>query len=263
MGKLYFLGTGAALPSVEQEHASLMFESNGAYLLVDASGLPYRKMLALGLTSPDFERLQHIIITHRHIDHCLGLPSLIECLWIAGRDAPLHIYALKTTLELIVPLLDLWQLRSRARNFPILIHPLDGEPNELVVKTDDFEVRTSPTKHAAPSIATKIILPDGTTTVYSSDTAPCAELVTFARGSDYFLLECNYCDDEPKLADLTGHIHSRQWGEVATAVGARYSFVTHHSNTADCSNEALRREIAPHFRGRINIPRDFDVIDLI
>src|SRR6476659_5461655 len=124
MQRLYFLGTGAALPSTTQDNSSLLIESNGTYLMIDCSGSPYRKLLRVGA---DPTLLKHILITHHHIDHISGLPSLIECLWIKGRSEPLHIYALPAAMRVIEVLLDLWDLRNRPiKEFPIVLHTLEG-----------------------------------------------------------------------------------------------------------------------------------------
>lgn len=262
MGRLHFLGTASALPSQSQDNASLLIESNGAYLMIDCSGTPYRKLLKLGV---DPHQLQHIVITHHHIDHIYGLPSLIECLWIAGRTKPLHIYALPTAMPVVETLLDLWELRNRFINqFPIHLHLIGGKPDEFIFETPQFQVRTTPTLHSIPSIATKVIFPNGKVFVYSSDTAPCQSLIDFARGVDHFLMECTFCDSDEELADITYHLHSANYGSMAAAVGAKHTIMIHHSEHPVCSHEAILKEIEgtqPSLH-RVSVPRDFDSIEM-
>jgi ribonuclease Z len=259
MARVIFLGTASALPSATQDNSSLLFESNGYYLMIDCSGTPYRKLLHLGV---DTKKLQHILITHHHVDHCYALPSLVECLWIEGREEPLHIYALRSTIAIIEPLLDLFDLRHRMINyFPIEIHPIDGEENELILHNANFTVRTTPTLHAVPSVATKIIFPKGTSFVYSSDTAPCQTLIDFARKADNFVMECTFCDEDDLLAELTRHLHSSEWGDLATTVGADHTFMIHHSDVSFCSYHKVIDEIAAFSdfpAPKITIPRDLD-----
>jgi ribonuclease Z len=263
MARVIFLGTASALPSATQDNSSLLFESNGYYLMIDCSGTPYRKLLHLGVET---KKLQHIVMTHHHVDHCYGLPSLIECLWIEGREEPLHIYALRTTIAIIEPLLDLFDLRHRMINyFPIEIHPIDGTEDELIFQDENFIVRTTPTVHAVPSVATKVIFPKGTDFVYSSDTAPCQTLIDFARGSDNFVMECTFCDEEAQLAELTRHIHSSEWGDLASQVGARHTFMIHHSDVQTCSYHQVLSEIAEKSNfpaPKVTIPKDLDQFTL-
>jgi ribonuclease Z len=263
MARVIFLGTASALPSATQDNSSLLFESNGYYLMIDCSGTPYRKLLHLGV---DTKKLQHIVMTHHHVDHCYALPSLIECLWIEGREEPLHIYALRSAIAVIEPLLDLFDLRHRMINyFPIEIHPIDGREDEFVFENENFAVRTTPTLHAVPSVATKIIFPKGTSFVYSSDTAPCRTLVDFAKGSDNFVMECTFCDDDDALAELTRHIHSSEWGDLASAVGAQHTFMIHHSDVTTCSYSRVLDEIGKGSgfpSPKVILPRDLDQFTL-
>ncbi len=262
MARLYFLGTASALPSISQDNTSLLLENNGAYLMIDCSGSPYRKLLKLGV---DPDRLEHLLLTHHHIDHIYGLPSLVECLWIKGRTAPLHIYALPGTLEVARQLLDMWELRHRMINqFPIHLHPIAGQEDEFVFETADFTIRTTPTDHAIPSVATKVIFPNGPTFVYSSDTAPCQTLIDFARGADHFLMECTFGDNDAELADITFHLHSSEYREMAAAIGAKHTILIHHSDVEVCPHSRVLEEIGLYreISGQVTIPNDFDVIKL-
>lgn len=258
MARVIFLGTASALPSATQDNTSLLFESNGQFMMIDCSGTPYRKLLALGVPTA---QLQHILITHHHIDHCYGLPSLIECLWIEGRDAPLHIYALKSALAVIEPLLDLWHLRSRNfRSFPIIMHPITGNKDELVFEDNSFKVHTTPMRHAVPSVATKVTFPSLTNFVYSSDTAPCEELVRFAKGADNFLMECTFCEEEAKVSEISRHTRSIEFSDVAARVKAKHTLLIHHSDVKECSNTRLLAEIskAGQLSTTVTIPRDME-----
>ncbi len=262
MARLLFMGTGSALPSASQDNASLLLENNGSYLMIDCSGTPYRKLLKLGV---DPDRLEHIVITHHHVDHIYGLPSLVECLWIKGRSNPLHIYALPSTMEVIITLLDLWKLRDRfIRQFPIHLHTLAGSEDELVLQHPDFTVRTTPTLHAVPSVATKVIFPGGTTFVYSSDTAPCQSLIDFAKGVDHFLMECTFCEADEELAEITYHIHSSEYAQMAGKIGAGNTILIHHSDDEVCPNNVLLDEIQAATRSArsIIIPRDLEILKL-
>ncbi len=259
MARVIFLGTASALPSATQDNSSLLFESNGHYLMIDCSGTPYRKLLHLGV---DTKKLQHIVMTHHHVDHCYALPSLIECLWIEGREEPLHIYALRSAVAIIEPLLDLFDLRHRMINyFPIEIHPINGTANEFVFQNENFIVQTTPTVHAVPSIATRLTFPNGKNFVYSSDTAPCQNLVDFSKGADNFVMECTFCDEEAELAEITRHIHSAEWGDLAAAISAKRTFMIHHSDINNCSYQKVLQEIGKESEfspTQVVIPKDFD-----
>jgi len=261
--RVVFLGTASALPSPTQDNSSLLFESNGSYLMIDCSGTPYRKLVTLGV---ERDRLEHILITHHHIDHIYALPSLVECLWIEGRDIPLHIYALPSAIHAIETLLDLWTLRSRpVRAFPIEIHPIEGYSDELVFHNSNFTVRTTPMIHAVPNVATKVTFPNGVTFVYSSDTAPNQQLVDFAQGVDYVLMECTFCNDDDGLAEITHHLNSEMYGDMALQINAKNTLLIHHSDVVACPHTEILDELGdknPKLHRRVHIPRDMEVMDL-
>jgi ribonuclease Z len=260
MQRIIFLGTGAALPSISQDNSSLLIESNGTYLMIDCSGSPYRKLLQVGA---DPALLHHILITHHHIDHIAGLPSLVESLWIKGRTAPLHIYALPDSMRVIEVLLDLWDLRQRPiKEFPIVLHTIKGEQDELVIDVPEFTLRTTQTMHAVPSVASKIIFPLGQVLVYSSDTAPCQSFLDFARGADYLMMECTFCDEETELAGITFHLTSASFSEIASQTQANHTLLIHHSEQMSCSHADLTKEITQKhaYNGKFSIPKDLDVL---
>ncbi len=263
MPEVIFLGTGAALPTAEQDNTSILFESQGRYLMVDCNGTPYRKLLQVKV---DPNKLDHVLITHAHVDHCYALPSLVECLWIAGRKETLHIYALRAALAILEPLLDLFDLRHRMINyFPIEIHPLEGTDDELAFKDNNFTLRTNPTLHAIPSVACKVIFPSGTDFVYTSDTAPSQGVIKFAGGAKNFMMECTYCDEEDGLATITRHTHSSEWAEVASIIKAEKTFLIHNSKTETCPNPKLLEQIekAGGFpAANVLIPHDLEKVRL-
>jgi ribonuclease Z len=266
MPHLIFLGTAAALPTAHQDNTSLLLENNGHYVMVDCSGMPYRKLLHLGVP---LDALDHVVITHAHVDHMYGLPSLIDSQGIAGRTTTLHIYALGVAMEVIVPLLDLWSLRTRDYcNFPIELHYIEGKEDEAVFSDNAFTLRTTPTRHALPSVAVKFTFPNRPTTlVYSSDTAPCDTLVRFAKGTDYFLLENTYCNDNVELSKITGHMYPQQFRRLANQVAAtKKTILVHHSDAPECPTQDILTQIEaaselPDLE--VTIPQDLDIIELL
>jgi ribonuclease BN (tRNA processing enzyme) len=178
----------------------------------------------------------------------------------------LHIYALPSARTAVETLLDLWDLRSRpVRHFPIHIHTIEGRENELMLKNENFTITTAPMLHSVPSVATRIVFPNGTNFVYSSDTGPCQQLVDFARGTDYVLMECTFCNEDDGLAELTQHMNSGQYRNMAEEINARHTLLIHHSDVSACPHNEILQEIGlnenPNPR-RVYIPSEMEIIDL-
>ena len=85
---LTFLGTGAAIPTLDRNVASLAVQREGETLLFDCGEGTQRQMQrSVGLIN-----LDAIFITHLHADHYLGLPGLIKSYEMQDREERLTIY---------------------------------------------------------------------------------------------------------------------------------------------------------------------------
>src|SRR5215204_3859551 len=77
MFELTFLGTAASTPSPERGLPALMVGAGGERFLIDCGEGTQRQMLRAGI---GLRRLRHVLLTHTHLDHVLGLAGLIATL---------------------------------------------------------------------------------------------------------------------------------------------------------------------------------------
>src|ERR1700693_1356842 len=85
MFDLTFLGTAASTPSAERGLPALLVNGGGSRFLVDCGEGTQRQMLRAGT---GLRRLGHVLLTHAHLDHVLGLAGLIATLGLLDlRDA--------------------------------------------------------------------------------------------------------------------------------------------------------------------------------
>lgn len=80
--KITFIGTGACTPLPGGESACLLV--NGTHL-VDTGWCAALKMRSCGCKP---EEVKTVFITHWHVDHYLGLPSVLLCLGLRSRREP-------------------------------------------------------------------------------------------------------------------------------------------------------------------------------
>jgi ribonuclease BN (tRNA processing enzyme) len=95
----------------------------------------------------------------------------------------------------------------------------------------DVEIRFAPTRHSAPSIATRI---GGL--VYASDTAPCDELAALADGCDLLLTHALLPRVAAGSAHAKRHMTAEDAARLAKATRARRLLLSHRyheSNDAD------------------------------
>ena len=86
--ELTFLGTAASTPSPERGLPALMVTAGGARFLIDCGEGTQRQILRSGL---GFRRLRHILLTHAHLDHVLGIGGLIATLALLKTNSGLTI----------------------------------------------------------------------------------------------------------------------------------------------------------------------------
>lgn len=73
-------------PRNRRTRSSILIESDGEHLLIDC-GPDLREQLL----SADTARLDRVIVTHDHADHCHGIDELRVVSQIIGRPVPLHV----------------------------------------------------------------------------------------------------------------------------------------------------------------------------
>ena len=251
-----FFGTSGAIPSANRDNTALAFYSPDEVILVDCPGSPYQKILRAGL---DPMRVSSLIVTHRHVDHLYGIPSLAHNMGLSGRRTPLHIYALPETMPSLHGFVDLFPLEEKMP-YKIELHEIPSKEGHEVLHAKGFGIRSSPVVHGAPNIALRVefdLPSEQGVVVYSSDTSPCPSLIVLARGADVLIHEATFLHIEAARAASDGHTTGYQAGEVAMRAGVRRLILCHFVASLHDQLEELRREAMQSFGGSVEIPEEF------
>jgi ribonuclease Z len=86
---LVFLGTAAAVPSAERGLPALHVAKGPNRFLIDCGEGTQRQLIRAGL---GFRGMTHVLLTHAHLDHVLGLAGLV---------ATFVLYQLEQTIEIV------------------------------------------------------------------------------------------------------------------------------------------------------------------
>lgn len=113
--------------------------------LVDCGEGTQRQILKSGV---GFKHLNHILLTHGHLDHILGLAGLISTFMRWEAIDEINIYGSQRTMERVDDLINGVVLRG-ARS-PMPINMLDIKPG-LIFSTKKFEVTAFPVEHRGSS----------------------------------------------------------------------------------------------------------------
>jgi ribonuclease BN (tRNA processing enzyme) len=134
-----------------------------------------------GITTLEFEALlaiDHVFLTHSHLDHVLGLPLLLDAVG-EKRSAPVVVHALPAVLEILATDLFNWRLWPDFREIPSAQAPwLRFEPLAIgqPVTLGSRSFIPLPAQHTVPACALQVQTPGGSL-VFSGDTTHSDALV--------------------------------------------------------------------------------------
>jgi ribonuclease BN (tRNA processing enzyme) len=210
-GRLVLLGTkgGPAIRPGGPWPTSTLLELGGRTVVVDCGLGVTRGVTDAGLS---LKALDLVFITHLHSDHVLELGPLLHTAWTAGLATPVTLFG-------PVGLNRYWQSFAQALEFDIEIRIVDeGRPDlrEMVevvefgegevLRDGDLSVTALRVDH--PPVTECFALRfehQGTSIVFSADTAFFPPLADFARGADILLHEAMLEEGVERLVARTGN----------------------------------------------------------
>jgi ribonuclease Z len=251
------LGSGTAVPTAARDNTALAFRLDGAAVLIDCPGSVEQKLARAGM---DPARLDAVVITHAHIDHAYGLPSLLQNLHLLGRSAPLPIFVQPADHEWLQRLLAVWKLQEEVAFLDL--QPLVPHSAIPFWERGGHRLFALATDHSRPACAIRWDLPTapgapGRRVVYSSDTRPVEALAEFSRGATYLIHEATFAEADAARAQQTGHSTPRQAGRIAALADAQRLLLVHLDIGADAAQWVT--EARASFAGPIEVPVDGSV----
>ena len=248
-----FLGTSGAVPSLRRDNTSVVFVDGDDAVLVDVGGSPVQKLL---LAAVDPLGLAHVVVTHLHVDHAYGLPSLLRNLQLLGRQAPLTVWCRAAHAQPLRDLLGLFRVLDRPDTYPLAISPVPAGEGVAVAATPGLTVSASPNAHGSmENMAVRVAAADGRAVVYSSDTEPCDALVRLATGADTLIHDCTYLDRS--VPRHGAHATPGEAAEIAARAGVRRLILTHIDHAHHDETAALLAEARKRFAGVVEIAEEF------
>jgi ribonuclease Z len=143
--ELVFLGTSASAPSIKRGLSSLIVKHDEHRFMVDCGEGTQRQILKSGV---GFKHLNHILLTHGHLDHILGLAGLLSTFMRWEAIDEVNIYGSLHTMERVEDLVMGVVLRGGKP--PMAINLLDISPG-LIFQADNFTLSAFPVEHRGSS----------------------------------------------------------------------------------------------------------------
>ena len=188
------------------------------------------------LTLEEMVKIDHIFLTHSHLDHVLAMPLLADSVMrLRQRLArgPVQVHALPATLQALREHLfngTLWPdfTRLPRADRPVLsLHPLAvGD----VLSVNGRQVEVLSAVHSVPACGYAVRHGDGPAWVYTGDTGPnpalWARLATLPLAA--LVIETAFRDDDHPLAQASQHLcPSMLREELARLGGSADVYITH------------------------------------
>jgi ribonuclease BN (tRNA processing enzyme) len=247
--QLTILGSGTAIPVPDRFPAGYLVELPGIKAMVDCGPGTLRRLAAAGVP---LGRLDAVLLTHYHTDHCADLAALLFALrspHFAGR-APLQLFGAPGLQRLVDKLTEAWPWLA-PRGYELRVTEIT--PGRFALGC--AEVTAFAIRHTAQSLGYRLTTAAGTM-AFSGDADTCDELVELARGADVFVCDAATPDGQK----LDGHLTPGLAAEHAARAGAKTLVLTHFY--PECEGHDLHAMAAHRFAGNVVLAEDLLRLEL-
>jgi len=293
--EIRFLGTGSAIPTAKKNHVGTLISHASNNILVDC-GEGIQRQFRIAKLNPC--KLTHILISHWHADHTLGIPGLLETLHMSEYQKTLHIYGPKETKRNIT----LFEKIYGRFKIKYEIHEVS---KGKVIDGKDFCIEALPMNHTKPTNAYSLTIKDrlrlrknvlkklklpnspmlaklqeGKNITYKGgkikaksvtylekgkkitivmDTAPNNNAIKLAKNSDILISEASFIEEQRDKAIKYKHLTVKQAATIAKKAKVKKLILTHNSQRYEKSTKQIVQEAKKIFKNTI-LANDFDKI---
>lgn len=163
------------------------------------------------LTLEAMSLIDHVFLTHSHLDHVASLPFLLDSAG-ALRDRPVTVHALPETIEILRDHLFNWKLWPDFTQIPKPDHPFlrfEAMHAGQTVELDGRRITALPARHVVPAVG--YLLDSGKSSLaFSGDTIDCPEFWAALNQVDnlrYLIIEVSFADEEHDIAHVSRHYY--------------------------------------------------------
>jgi ribonuclease BN (tRNA processing enzyme) len=238
-----FLGTGSAMASAERAQTGILIRDGDDTLLVDCGAGVLHRLQASGV---GYEAVDHVLLTHHHLDHCSDLLALLKARWLAGEES-LTVVGPAGTEALVSDLLDVHEYLQEKVDLAVR----DEDPGEFAV--GGFDVAAMETRHSMRCHAYRF----DDEFCFSGDSEAFAELARFADGCAALAHDCSFSDQ----VDVSNHPTPSQLGRALAGVDVGTVYLTHLYPHTDGEHEAMLDSIAEHYDGDVAFAADLTTVN--
>ncbi|MFX1559217.1 MAG: MBL fold metallo-hydrolase [Promethearchaeota archaeon] len=246
------LGTGTSYPDPNRVQSGILVEDGEHRILLDiGSGILHR----LTQLEIDFNTIDSVFVSHFHIDHCADFLPLCQSLWLSGYDKTLNLYAPPTVRDWSRAVFDIAFKYLREK---ILIETTELDENHVVPR-GNLTIVSSPTLHGNYDTRAFRVEHNGKSLTFSSDTAPCRDIIDLAKDTDVLVHECNWLDG-PHPEGV--HTSPSELAEIAEKINPSRLVLTHLPPEVVANRNKIIDIVNRRTDAEVSLGEDLMVIDI-
>jgi ribonuclease BN (tRNA processing enzyme) len=246
------LGTGTSFPDPHRVQSGILIEDGNHRILLDIGSGVLHRLTQLAF---DIKTIDAVFISHFHVDHCADFLPLCQSLWLAGYDETLKLYAPPTVTEWSRGLNDIsfTYLRDKIR-----IATTSLQENQ-VVSLEDLRIVTTPTLHSNYDTRAFRVEGNGKSLTFSSDTAPCRNIIDLAKETDVLVHECNWLDGVHREGI---HTSPSELARIAEEIDPSKIILTHVSPEVAAEKEKVIEIVSRRTTAEVVMGEDLMVVGI-
>jgi ribonuclease BN (tRNA processing enzyme) len=239
--KLTILGSGVFKPKTVRYPSGLTLTVGDKTIIFDAGSGTFMRLIEAGI---DYEQIDHIFITHLHIDH---VSDLLQYLWAQhlDRQKDLHLFGPPGLKKFYGHLTKLAPQFSHLR-FEVKVKEV-AEGDAISLPFCEIEVMRTHHVDELVSICYRV---EAYKKIfgYSGDTDYCEKLIQFFKDVDVLVLECTTLNEQK----LEGHLTPKECAEIAKKAQVKKLVLTH----LDLDLGKVKEQCSENFYGEIIVAED-------
>jgi ribonuclease BN (tRNA processing enzyme) len=255
--EIQILGSGTIIPTIKRSYSSIIVKTISENIVMDIGPATLYKLCQSGYK---INELNHLLITHFHIDHVADYLPLIHSKAFDSKTGRikskgiLTVYGPKGLIEFTQGLLENvkpWNKVAetlQCSGYLNLYEVLSGKFKE----EKEWIGSATPVYHAN-GVAYRIDS-DGKSVTYSGDTVPDENLIKLAKETDILIHECSFPNEE-LLIGL--HTTAQKLGKIASETGCKRLVLTHLYPICETSIDEMVGRISEDYDGGITVAEDY------
>jgi ribonuclease BN (tRNA processing enzyme) len=184
------------------------------------------------LSLAELARIDHVFLTHSHLDHVASIPLMVDSAGWMRRD-PLMLHATGETIGILKEHLFNWKLWPDFTQIPDPVNPMLRYETIDVGRTVDLlgrRLTPLPANHAVPAVGYPLDSGGGSL-VFTGDTTmnqPLWPVVNRIENLRYLVIETAFSNEEKELAVASKHLcPSMLAGELRQLTRDAEIYITH------------------------------------